>query len=274
MSSRSSNYNTTGSLAHSISTNVNHNSSSSRTMTSTAAASNANNNHSTATMPSSSLSSSSSSSSLDPLKWTYKKLSNGHRSQVRCVAWNCDGRRLASGAQDGSLRVWQPDKDSRSSVEYRGHTGDVSLVRWNPVHPERFASCSATASDKSLHFWDMRQGNRPTHTVQTDGENIQMTWSPDGKFVVVSSRRDIMSWIDVETQQVIKKWDVGKETNESIFSHDGRILFMAVDGYAVLTKFPQNEDLHKVQVSPAAVTVLDLDPRGRQVVVILGKRLT
>ncbi|KAM0789184.1 hypothetical protein ACM66B_000031 [Microbotryomycetes sp. NB124-2] len=207
--------------------------------------------------------SNSSNHTLDPSKWTYKKLSNGHRSQVRCVAWNCDGRRLASGAQDGTLRVWQPDKDSRSSVEYRGHTGDVSLVRWNPVHPERFASCSATASDKSLHFWDMREGNRPTYSVTTEGENIQMVWSPDGKTIVVSSRRDIMTWIDVDTRQVIKKWDVGKETNESIFSHDGRILFMAVDGYAVLTSFPQGDDIHRVHVSPAAVTVLDLDPKGR-----------
>ncbi|KAK4051437.1 hypothetical protein OIV83_002921 [Microbotryomycetes sp. JL201] len=162
------------------------------------------NNTTTTTAPSQAASTSTSHSPVDPSKWTYKKLSNGHRSQVRCVAY------------------------SRSSVEYRGHTGDASLVRWNPVHPERFASCSATvASDKSLHFWDMREGNRPTHTIATEGENIQMVWSPDGKTIVVSSRRDIMTWIDVESQQIIKKWDVGKE------------------------------------VSPAAVTVLDLDPKGR-----------
>lgn len=42
-----------------------------------------------------------------------------------------------------------------------------------------------------------------------------MTWSPDGKTVVVSSRRDIMTWIDVNSQQVIKKWDVGREVSES-----------------------------------------------------------
>ena len=133
---------------------------------------------------------------LDPSNVTTRRLV-GHRAHVRCLACqlliltspslaaahscpravarprmttgNADGRRLASGSVDKSLRVWIPEKgapdaplasdvvpgrlatdsvemgaDIKTSVEYRGHEGDVSCVRWNPTHLERLASSSST----------------------------------------------------------------------------------------------------------------------------------
>jgi WD40 repeat protein len=34
----------------------------------------------------------------------------GHKEQVHTVAWNCDGRRLASGSVDKTARVWIPHR--------------------------------------------------------------------------------------------------------------------------------------------------------------------
>jgi hypothetical protein len=38
-----------------------------------------------------------------------------------------------------------------------------------------------------------------------------MTWSPDGKTIVLGTRSDIVTWIDVEAQKIIKKTDMRQE---------------------------------------------------------------
>lgn len=34
----------------------------------------------------------------------------GHKEKVHTVAWNCDGRKLASGSVDKTARVWSPHR--------------------------------------------------------------------------------------------------------------------------------------------------------------------
>ncbi|CEQ42263.1 SPOSA6832_04044 [Sporobolomyces salmonicolor] len=163
------------------------------------------------------------------------------RERVRSVAWNQDGRRLATGGADKSLRIYLPEKDPRTSTECRGHTGEVSSLRWNPTHPERLASCSAS------------EGSKPTSTIETYGDNINMAWSPDGKTIVVGNRSDRLLWVDVEQQT----------TNEVLFSHNGSLLISAIEGRACINAFPSNEPVHSIRISPVPTTVMDLDPRGR-----------
>ncbi|GAA5953305.1 hypothetical protein JCM3765_007467 [Sporobolomyces pararoseus] len=194
-------------------------------------------------------------------KYTAKRLGNS-RERVRALAWNQDGRRLATGGTDKILRIYLPEKDPRTATECRGHTGEIQVVKWNAVHPERLATC-ATGGDKSLHFWDIRQGSKPTSSIETWGENITMAWSPDGKYMVVGNRFDRILWIDAEEQKVIRKEDMSQETNEAQFSNNGSLLLTTISGRIHITTFPANERIHTINVSPAPTMFVDLDPRGR-----------
>ncbi|GAA5852887.1 hypothetical protein JCM8547_004720 [Rhodosporidiobolus lusitaniae] len=188
------------------------------------------------------------------------------RDRVRDVAWNLDGRRLATGGQDRTLRIYLPDKGVRDATECRGHAGEVSCVRWSPAHPERLASCSASSQDKALHFWDIRQGSKPTSSIDTFGDNISMSWSPDGKTIVLGNRNDKVIWVDVEQQRIVKSESLQYETNETTFSHNGSLLFYTADGSVQINAHPSNAPIYKVNISTASTTVLDLDPRGRYLV--------
>lgn len=42
-----------------------------------------------------------------------------------------------------------------------------------------------------------------------------MTWSPDGETIVIGNRRDVVQWIDVGEQKMIKKGDMGREASLS-----------------------------------------------------------
>ncbi|GAA5828666.1 hypothetical protein JCM3766R1_003779 [Sporobolomyces carnicolor] len=200
----------------------------------------------------------------DFAKYNTRRLGNT-RERVRTIAWNQDGRRLATGGTDKILRIYLPEKDPRTATECRGHAGEIQVVRWNPTHPERLATCAA-GSDKSLNFWDIRQGSKPTSSVETFGENITMTWSPNGQHIVLGNRSDRIMWVDVEEQKVIRREEMTLETNEAAFSNNGALLLTAIAGRLQINTFPANERIHTINVSSAATMCIDIDPRGRYLV--------
>src|SRR5262249_47486401 len=73
----------------------------------------------------------------------------GHEGTVTCLAWSADGKSLASGSKDGTVRVWD------------AATGKARLVL--PGHP-RMATAAAfapdgkmiatAADDRDVRLWD------------------------------------------------------------------------------------------------------------------------
>lgn len=101
---------------------------------------------------------------------------------LRTIAWNPLGTLIATGASDRTLRIWNPEKTNvKNSTELRGHQGAIERVAWNPVKEAELASCSA---DGTVKFWDVRS-KASIGEVKLGGEGFTLTWSPDGKEVLV-----------------------------------------------------------------------------------------
>ena len=56
--------------------------------------------------------------------------------------WSADGRRLASGSADRSIKVTRVDEHCavRQDQELTGHAEGVTNLEWHPTHPDRLAS--------------------------------------------------------------------------------------------------------------------------------------
>src|SRR5579859_4691893 len=72
---------------------------------------------------------------LSPAFEEYTQLADmvyrGHTGAISSVAWSPDGKLLAAGSRDTSVRVW----DSRSGKTlqvYRGHSNAVLAIAWSP----------------------------------------------------------------------------------------------------------------------------------------------
>jgi len=61
------------------------------------------------------------------------------------------------------------------------------------------------------------EGSKPTHSVETYGENITMAWSPNGKHIVLGNRSDRILWIDTEEQKVIRRENMTLEVRFLLF---------------------------------------------------------
>lgn len=60
---------------------------------------------------------------------------------------------------------------------------------------------STASGDKTVRIWDIRAGKCSTVT-NTKGENINITWSPDGKTIAVGNKEDLVTFIDTRTNKI------------------------------------------------------------------------
>ncbi len=69
------------------------------------------------------------------------------------VAWSPDGKRLATGSDDQTAKVWDA-ASGKELLTLRGHAGSVYSVAWSP-DGKRLATGSW---DKTAKVWDAASG--------------------------------------------------------------------------------------------------------------------
>jgi len=115
----------------------------------------------------------------------------GHHAQVSALAFSSDGRLLASGSRDGTLRVW-------SVME--GREAFAPLETCSPVVAMAFAPdrsmIAVTLEDHRLLLYDYGRLRQVIHLRAPDKTSLAaVTISDDGRFVAAGgSRRQVYVW--------------------------------------------------------------------------------
>eukprot|EP00929_Paragymnodinium_shiwhaense_P007604 TRINITY_DN111511_c0_g1_i1.p1 TRINITY_DN111511_c0_g1~~TRINITY_DN111511_c0_g1_i1.p1 ORF type:complete len:501 (+),score=129.37 TRINITY_DN111511_c0_g1_i1:136-1638(+) len=175
------------------------------------------------------------------VKCTQRYRLEGHSDSVVAVAFSYDGKYVATGAYDGTVRIWLAENGSlvhalegpskevewmlwhpKGHVILAGSTDTMAWMWWAPTgklmqifagHAQSVTSGAwglagkvivTGSEDKSVIVWNPRQGSPQHHIKQVhDGSIVAMCAHPEGPLVVTGSEDATARVIQVETGKVV-----------------------------------------------------------------------
>jgi len=107
----------------------------------------------------------------------------GHSHLVHSVAFSSDGKLVASGSDDRTVRLWDAATGALYGEPLKGHSGWVYSVAFSP-DGKLVASGSG---DKTVRLWDAVTGALYGEPLKGHSSMVySVAFSPDGKIVAAS----------------------------------------------------------------------------------------
>ncbi len=101
----------------------------------------------------------------------------GHKKRVNSLSFSSDGKTLASGGLDKTIRLWTVATGEHKKT-LRGHSDQVSQIMLKDD-----ATLISFGQDRMIRLWDVRNG-RQKHNFKVDVQSYQIVFSPDGNFAL------------------------------------------------------------------------------------------
>jgi WD40 repeat protein len=142
----------------------------------------------------------------------------GHNARLNAVRFSPDGRRLATGADDHTARIWDAESGKQLAT-LSEHSMRVWTVAFSP-DGRRLATGS---QDSTARLWDMDTGKQLFTLAGHTGTVMALAFSPDGKQLATVGDSTVRLWDTSDGRELITLY-TQSALRSMTFSPDGSVL--------------------------------------------------
>jgi WD40 repeat protein len=153
------------------------------------------------------------------------------KDDIRCMAFAPDGQRLASGGEDGAIRLWSAKEGNELFAWYTRDHGTVWAMAFSP--DGRLLAC-AGKSDTAVALWEAATGKELHRFVGHRAWIEALAFSPDGRWLASGSQDFTVLMWDVPAalgKDIVGPSDV-ERCWKDLAADDARVAYRAVWGLA------------------------------------------
>lgn len=125
----------------------------------------------------------------------------GHTSRVTSITFSSDGKLLASGSWDKSIRIW--DVLTRKNVwVINGHNDTVNCIAFSPDKERKILASGS--SDKLVCLWDISNPHKPLLEMKGHTNEVNcVAFSLDGRILASGSSDNSVRFWDGKTGKLL-----------------------------------------------------------------------
>jgi len=185
-----------------------------------------------------------------------------HASWVYVVGWSPDGTRVASGAQDKTVQVWNATTGG-NVLTYNGQKASVFALAWSPDGTRIVSG----GQDNTAQVWDANQARHIlTYTAHTSSVNA-LSWSPNSTYIASASADFTVRVWNASDKRPLFTFSHLNNVRAVAWSPDGRYIASAGDDKIVQVRDASSGTLiYAYRGHAARVWKLAWSPNSKRIV--------
>jgi WD40 repeat protein len=144
----------------------------------------------------------------------------GHRCPITSIAFDAQGKTLATGSYDCTIRLWDV-ATGKQRFEFGDWRDEAPGIVFSP---DGKLLAKTTRGDITMFQWDGAIGKEVQRVETSKRGNAPLAFSPDGRTFAVASRDHVLRLVDVTTGREVRRLGEVQHVMCLAFSPDGKVL--------------------------------------------------